>query len=55
LITGSDLIHAGYEPGPEFGRALEAVETAQLEGEIQTREQAMALARTVLDHGPARS
>ena len=49
LISGSDLIEAGYEPGPQFGRALEAVETAQLEGEIQTREEALTLARSVLD------
>jgi len=49
LISGRDLIEAGYAPGPEFGRALEAVETAQLEGEIQTREEALALARVVLD------
>ncbi len=49
LITGSDLINEGYAPGPEFGRALDAVETAQLEGEIQTREQALALARSVLE------
>jgi poly(A) polymerase len=49
LISGRDLIEAGYAPGPEFGRALGIVETAQLEGEIQTREQALALARIVLD------
>lgn len=50
LITGRDLIEAGYEPGPHFGRALEAVETAQLEGEIRTREQALALALSVLSN-----
>jgi poly(A) polymerase len=49
LISGRDLIAAGYAPGPDFGRALEAVETAQLEGEVQTREEALALARLVLD------
>ncbi len=49
LISGRDLIEAGYAPGPKFGRALEAVETAQLEGEIHSREQALALARLVLD------
>jgi poly(A) polymerase len=49
LISGHDLIEAGYAPGPGFGRALEVVETAQLEGEIHTREQALALARLVLD------
>jgi putative nucleotidyltransferase with HDIG domain len=48
LISGRDLIEAGYRPGPQFGRALEAVETAQLEGEIRTREEALALARSVL-------
>ena len=49
LVTGRDLIEAGYHPSPKFARALEAVETAQLEGEIATREQALALARSVLD------
>ncbi len=49
LLTGRDLIEAGYRPGPDFGPALEAVETAQLEGEIQTREQALVIARAVLD------
>lgn len=49
LITGRDLIALGYKPGPDFGPALEAVETAQLEGEINTREQALVLARVTLD------
>ena len=49
LITGRDLIKAGYEPGPALGKALSAIETAQLEGEIQTPEQAMAVAKAILD------
>jgi len=53
LITGRDLIELGYKPGPDFGAALEAVETAQLEGEIETREQALSLARSVLDERAA--
>ncbi|MGA8030554.1 MAG: HDIG domain-containing metalloprotein, partial [Bryobacteraceae bacterium] len=53
LITGDDLIEAGYKPGPEFRLALEAVETAQLESEINTRDEALILARSVLDHGLA--
>ena len=54
LINGQDLIRAGYKPGPAFGPALEAVETAQLEGEINTPAEAMALARSVLETpGPA--
>lgn len=48
LLTGSDLIAAGYRPGPRFGEALEAVETAQLEGEITTQSEALAIARRIL-------
>jgi len=49
LITGRDLIAAGYRPGPRFGTALAAVEDAQLEGKIGDREEAMAVVRQVLD------
>jgi poly(A) polymerase len=49
LITGRDLIDAGYQPGPAIGRALDTVETAQLEGQVRNREEAMALAKAVLD------
>jgi putative nucleotidyltransferase with HDIG domain len=53
LITGRDLMQAGYKPGPKFRSALDAVETAQLEGEIQSREQALALAQSILDRAAA--
>lgn len=43
LITGTDLIAAGYKPGPAFARILAAVEDAQLESKIQSREDALAL------------
>ncbi|MBV9039049.1 MAG: CCA tRNA nucleotidyltransferase [Acidobacteriaceae bacterium] len=49
LLTGDDLIKTGYRPGPQFGPALEAVETAQLEGEIRTRAEALKLAQSVLE------
>jgi len=49
LISGTDLIAAGYKPGPKFKQALAAVETAQLEGEIKSKELALALAFQVLD------
>lgn len=52
LITGRDLIARGYKPGPAFGRILEAVEDAQLEARIHSREEALALAET-LYHAPA--
>jgi poly(A) polymerase len=49
LITGDDLIQAGYKPGPPFRRALDEVENAQLDGQITTREQALAIAQSILD------
>jgi len=42
LVTGRDLIAAGYEPGPLFGEILTAVEDRQLEGELTTSEEALA-------------
>ncbi len=45
LITGKDLIAAGYKPGPMFGVVLSEIEDAQLEGTIATRDEAMAMAR----------
>jgi poly(A) polymerase len=43
LITGADLIAAGYQPGPHFKDLLTMVEDAQLDGSISTREEALAL------------
>jgi len=40
LITGDDLIAAGYEPGPRFKEILTAIEDAQLEGTLQSKEEA---------------
>jgi putative nucleotidyltransferase with HDIG domain len=45
LITGQDLIDAGYEPGPRFKEVLAAVEDAQLEGRLNSREAAMEYVR----------
>ena len=50
LITGKDLIAAGYAPGPQFKPMLQAVEDAQLEGVIATPEEAMALVRERFGH-----
>jgi poly(A) polymerase len=41
LITGSDLIAAGYRPGPRFKEILSAVEDSQLEGRLSDRDAAM--------------
>jgi poly(A) polymerase len=45
LLTGADLIAAGFRPGPEFKVMLLAAEDAQLEGRIATTEEALALVR----------
>ena len=45
LITGRDLIEAGYVPGERFKTILEAVEDAQLEGKLASRETAMDFVR----------
>jgi poly(A) polymerase len=45
LVTGADLIAAGYRPGPAFKKMLEAAEDAQLEGRIASAEQGLALVR----------
>jgi poly(A) polymerase len=43
LVTGDDLIAAGYEPGPRFREILTVIEDAQLEGRLNSREAAMDL------------
>ena len=43
LLSGDDLKAAGYRPGPAFARMLEAVEDAQLESKIHTKEDALEL------------
>ena len=42
LVTGHDLMAIGWKPGPHFGEVLEAVQTAQLEGTLTTKEEAIA-------------
>ena len=49
LIDGDDLIALGYTQGPRFKEILTAVEDAQLEGTLNTREAALAWVR---DHFP---
>jgi len=46
LVTGRDLIAAGYAPGPRFREMLALAEDAQLEGRIHTREEALELIRS---------
>ena len=43
LLNGDDLIRAGYAPGKRFSEMLEAVEDAQLERRVETKEDALGL------------
>ena len=45
LVTGEDLKVLGLPPGPQYRRILEAVEEAQLEGRLNTREEALEFMR----------
>jgi poly(A) polymerase len=45
LITGDDLVAAGFTPGPRFKKVLEGVYDAQLEGRVGTKEEALRMAR----------
>jgi poly(A) polymerase len=45
LITGRELIAAGYQPGAAFKEMLRAVEDAQLEGTIGTADEALRLVK----------
>ncbi len=45
LISGEDLKQMGYPPGPRFREILRAVEDAQLEGQLATREAALEFVR----------
>ena len=50
LITGRDLIEAGYEPGPRFKDILTVVEDAQLEGRLASHAAAMEYVRREFPH-----
>jgi putative nucleotidyltransferase with HDIG domain len=45
LVTGRDLIEAGFQPGPQFKELLALAEDAQLEGRIRTKEEGLELVR----------
>jgi poly(A) polymerase len=45
LIDGDDLIAMGLEPGPSFREIITAVEEAQLDGRLTSREEAVAWVR----------
>jgi poly(A) polymerase len=49
LLSGDDLLELGVPQGPEFGRILRAVYRAQLNRAIRTPEDAITLAREMIE------
>ena len=52
LVSGEDLKSLGLKPGPIFGRILAAIEEAQLDAKVKTREDALALAGEMAREAP---
>ncbi|MGB9672957.1 MAG: HD domain-containing protein [Anaerolineales bacterium] len=52
LLNGNDLMEMlGLPPGPQIGKLLEAIQEAQVSGEIADQSQALELARHLLNQG----
>jgi poly(A) polymerase len=51
LVSGDDLIALGLRPGPEFKGLLDAVEEAQLDGGLATRDEALEFVRQRVGKG----
>ena len=45
LVTGDDLKERGLAPGPQYAEILRAVEDAQLDGQLNSRSEALAFIR----------
>ncbi len=48
LVNGEDLAAIGVARGPEMGRILARIYTAQLDDEVKTKEEALALAKSLM-------
>jgi len=54
LVSGSDVMRLGYEPGPVVGYILHCIREKQIRGEIEDRKQALAYLRETFgsEHTP---
>jgi tRNA nucleotidyltransferase (CCA-adding enzyme) len=52
LLLGRHLLDLGLEPGPQIGAILRRVYERQLDGEVQTPEEALAAAREIIGGMP---
>jgi len=49
LLQGRHLLEVGFQPGPHMGKLLRAVYELQLDGEVETAEEALAAAQRLGD------
>ncbi len=49
LVNGYDLMKLGYAPGPELVSALDRIYDLQLEGEVNTQDEALIIARKMIE------
>ena len=54
LVTGEDLLAMGLKPGPRLKELLEAARSAQLNGEVRTKEESLAVLRGLLGQASSR-
>ncbi len=50
LLTGDDLVQQGMRPGPQFKKLIDQVRDAQLENKIETKSQAIDLAKKIAEN-----
>ncbi len=49
LVGGNDLLALGLPPGPRYREILDAVEEAQLDGKLSSREEALLMVKTLAE------
>jgi tRNA nucleotidyltransferase (CCA-adding enzyme) len=49
LVLGRHILALGVSPGPRVGKVLKAIYEKQLDGEIRTPDEGLALAKTLVD------
>lgn len=52
LLSGNDILHAGVEAGPQVRALLDKVRSLQLDGDLMTREQALAWLKQTIKEQP---
>jgi tRNA nucleotidyltransferase (CCA-adding enzyme) len=52
IVMGRHLLALGVEPGPRMGELLRFLYERQLDGDVQTLDEGLARARTIIASGP---